>query len=340
MVNSDLANKFISLIEESIDTGDLKLPNNATMNDLCTLFKEQLKLENTLVENLHGNFIVVGDLHGNFQDLYHIITKYGLPSSSVKYLFLGDYVDRGEKSLEVYIYLMCLKILYPKFITLIRGNHEYTITCKEYGFLDECISRLGVMRGPAVFKMINDTFPYLPLAAILPNKIFCVHGGISSNVNTLDDIRNINRFEIDTWGKSVIATDLTWGDPRYLKNGVMTESSDRGLGERYSLAKAKRFLYDNELTSIIRAHEVCEGGWEKSLVDCKGNILCMTVFSAANYCGLENHASVLAVDNTGGISIDVFDSNGDEIRCNDTFEFGPIDLNLLIPPEEEIYLLL
>ncbi|EAY15012.1 Ser/Thr protein phosphatase, putative [Trichomonas vaginalis G3] len=312
-------------LEEILQPHLVSLPNLSDVEFLCTAFKRELEIESSLIEDLKGKYIVVGDLHGSFQDLNFIIRKYGNPSNKLKYLFLGDYIDRGHTSIETILYLMCLKVLYPDFVTLLRGNHEFIGINKFYGFYDECINRLGNTEGSAIFEAINETFPYLPLAAILPNGIFAVHGGISSHINTLDDIRKIDRFQIVDCSSSIVVTDLVWGDPRKLESGQLTAPSERGLGEKYSLSKTQQFLTKNNLTSIIRAHEACQEGFMASLVDDNGKTVCLTVFSATNYCEQNNIAAVAIINKKGLISIEKFDctSSDDEIetdRGNESLE--------------------
>ncbi|EAX97918.1 Ser/Thr protein phosphatase, putative [Trichomonas vaginalis G3] len=311
MVDIDLVEETLCNLEHSLQLKTSSLPNLEDIEYLCEEFQTLLSKEENIVENLAGNFIVVGDLHGNFNDLIYIMRKYGHPSQSLKYLFLGDYVDRGCNSLETILYLISLKLLYPKFVTLIRGNHEFIEICKNYGFYEECNQRLGEIEGDLVFEMITGTFPYLPLAAILPNRIFAVHGGISSHIYALDDIRNIDRFQIEKSSDNIIATDLVWGDPRNLESGQLTSPSERGLGENYSLIKTIQFLKDNQLNSIIRAHEPCADGYHASLVDQDGRTVCLTVFSASNYCELNNMAAVAIIKN-GNIQIEKFVSSSDE----------------------------
>ena len=107
---------------------------------------------------------------------------------SYDYLFLGDYVDRGAHSLETVCLLMALKVKFPDKIHLLRGNHEDKWINNAFGFAEECSSRLG--EEPAdvdsVFNKINDLFDWLPLAAVIDDRIVCLHGGIGSTLLSLD----------------------------------------------------------------------------------------------------------------------------------------------------------
>ncbi len=101
------------------------------------------------------------------------------------FLFLGDYVDRGNNSLECFCYVLILKVKYRNRITLLRGNHESTEINKIYGFYDECFKKYNDER---VWKMFSDIFMFLPLSALVENKIFCLHGGLSPGISKLEDI--------------------------------------------------------------------------------------------------------------------------------------------------------
>lgn len=105
------------------------------------------------------------------------------------YLFLGDYVDRGKQSLETILLLLCYKIKYPENFFLLRGNHECANVTRVYGFYDECKRRCNIK----IWKTFVDTFNTLPLAAIVTGKIFCVHGGLSPVLNSMDEIRHVSR---------------------------------------------------------------------------------------------------------------------------------------------------
>lgn len=323
----DFVEEILENLERSLQSKFIPLPSIEDIELITHEFKECIKDDDTIVANLKCNHVVVGDLHGNFNDLVYIVRKYGQPSRNVRYLFLGDYVDRGTNSIETILYLLCLKILYPDYVTMIRGNHEFTEICSVYGFLDECTQRLGDNEGRLTFDLITSTFPYIPLAAILPNGILCVHGGISSHINHLSDISQINRFNITKSSDSVIVTDLVWGDPRNLESGQLTTPSERGLGENYSLDKTNMFLRDNNLTSIIRAHEACEDGYEQSLVDKDGNTVCLTVFSATNYCSMNNMGAVALVSKDGVISLERFASSSED----EDFDFP------IVPPSTICY---
>lgn len=123
---------------------------------------------------------IVGDLHGQYYDLFRLIKKAGDPLKH-KYLFLGDYVNRGIFSIEVIIYIYSMKICFKKSVFLLRGNHETRAMTKFMNFFTEC----GWKYDQEIYEMIIDSFNYLPLACVLNGKVLCLHGGISPQLKTL-----------------------------------------------------------------------------------------------------------------------------------------------------------
>nr|GEY93941.1 serine/threonine-protein phosphatase PP-X isozyme 2 [Tanacetum cinerariifolium] len=134
--------------------------------------------------------------------------KVGGDCPKTNYLFLGDFVDRGVYSVETFLLLLALKVRYPDRITLIRGNHESRQITQVYGFYDECLRKYGSVN---VWRYCTDIFDYLSLSALVENQILSVHGGLSPTINTIDQIRAIDRKqEVPHEGPMC---DLLWSDP-------------------------------------------------------------------------------------------------------------------------------
>jgi len=122
--------------------------------------------------------------------IYYVLLSFVGDVPQTNYLFLGDFVDRGYYSVETFLLLLALKVRYPDRITLIRGNHESRQITQVYGFYDECLRKYGSIM---VWRYCTEVFDYLSLSAVIDGKIFCVHGGLSPSINTLDQIRQIDR---------------------------------------------------------------------------------------------------------------------------------------------------
>ena len=143
---------------------------------------------------------ICGDIHGQYIDLLRIFSNVGFPPKS-KYLFLGDYVDRGKHSLETICLLLSMKIKYPDDIFLLRGNHEASTINRIYGFYDECKRKIGVK----IWKSFIDVFNCLPITASVDSKILAMHGGLSPELKDLDMLRKIVRpTDIPEQGKFII----------------------------------------------------------------------------------------------------------------------------------------
>ena len=226
---------------------------------------------------------VCGDIHGQFWDLMELF-KIGGQTPDTNYLFMGDYVDRGYYSVETVSLLVCLKVRFPSRIFLTRGNHESRQITQVYGFYDECMRKYG---NSNVWKYFTDLFDYLPLTAVVDNQIFCLHGGLSPSIETLDNIKMLERFqEVPQEGPMC---DLLWSDPEDRFGWGM---SPRGAGYIFGHDISEQFNHTNKLTMISRAHQLMMNGYNW----CHNRHVC-TIFSAPNYCyRCGNEAAIMEVD--------------------------------------------
>ena len=158
------------------------------VKSLCAKAREIL-IDESNVQRIDAPVTICGDVHGQYYDLSELF-KVGGDCPDSNYLFMGDFVDRGYYSVETFLLLLALKVRYPDRITLIRGNHESRQITQVYGFYDECLRKYGSVN---VWRYCTEIFDYLSLAAIIEDKIFCVHGGLSPSIQTLDQIRTIDR---------------------------------------------------------------------------------------------------------------------------------------------------
>lgn len=286
--------KVEDIIIEPSYTG-IHMPATITLEfvkDMIAQFKDQKKLHRRyIVQILAGmkkilddtptlidievpeghHFTVCGDTHGQFYDLCNIFDLGGLPSEKNPYLFNGDFVDRGSFSLEVVMTLFAFKLLYPKHMYLARGNHESKSMNTTYGFEGEVKAKYT----ESTFELFSAVFNLLPLAHVLNKKVLVIHGGLFSNDNvTLDDIRKLNRnMEPPDSG---IMSELLWSDPQPYPGRA---PSKRGVGVAFGPDVTERFLKNNNLSLIVRSHEVKDEGYSE---EHDGKVI--TIFSAPNYC--------------------------------------------------------
>eukprot|EP00656_Telonema_subtile_P006014 TRINITY_DN12762_c0_g1_i3.p2 TRINITY_DN12762_c0_g1~~TRINITY_DN12762_c0_g1_i3.p2 ORF type:complete len:413 (+),score=70.82 TRINITY_DN12762_c0_g1_i3:1304-2542(+) len=262
---------------------------------LCRSAERVMRVEPSVLD-VEAPVKVFGDTHGQFGDLMAFFKAYGEPSLGEKgdlgkcrYLFLGDYVDRGSHSLETICLLLALKLRHPESVFLLRGNHESAETNKNYGFKEECEERLGESDGAVAWELFNRVFNWMPPAAIVGKQILAVHGGIGSNVNTLSDIVEAPRGR-SCMDSGPVVIDLLWSDPTEHDAIEGGHDSPRGVSSAFGQDRVKEFLDRNGLMCIIRAHQCVMDGFE---VFASGHLI--TIFSATNYCGIEGNAGALCM---------------------------------------------
>ena len=281
--------KVDSMIAKLLEVRGKKPGKNVSLSEddikhLCTKSREIFISQPNLLE-LEAPIKICGDVHGQYYDLLRIFEYGGFPPEA-NYLFLGDYIDRGKQSIETVCLLLCYKIKYPENFFLLRGNHECAQINRIYGFYDECKRRYSIR----LWKVFSDVFNCLPVAALIDEKIFCMHGGLSPELKNLDQIKNIMRpTDVPDAG---LLCDLLWSDP---ERGVEEYGdNDRGVSFTFGENVVRKFNSKHDIDLICRAHQVVEDGYEffqrRQLV---------TLFSAPNYCGeFDNSGAMMSIDET------------------------------------------
>jgi diadenosine tetraphosphatase ApaH/serine/threonine PP2A family protein phosphatase len=251
---------------------------------------------------------IFGDIHGQYNDLMKFFDLWRGPTDipsggdieSFDYVFLGDYVDHGCYGLEVVCLLMALKIKYPLQIHLLRGNHEDKFINNISGFSEECAERLreDISDPSSVFQTINRFFTWLPLAAVINDKVICMHGGVGSSLNSIEDIRKLKRplevvHEVSTLEQQMLI-DILWSDPTGSDEELGISQNfirdPKGLGSIYNFGpdRVEQFLKQSNLQLMIRGHECVMDGIERFA---KGKLI--TVFSATDYCNKHKNAGAV-----------------------------------------------
>lgn len=278
-----------------------------TLRKLITDATDIFKHEDTLLQ-IEPPAVVVGDLHGHLPDLLQILARYQTPLNK-KYIFLGDLCDRGQFSLEVMELVLAMKVLWPKNVFVIRGNHEFAEICEENGFSNDIMKAYN---NRFILTAFETCFSYIPLAARM-GKLFFVHGGIGPSIGKCTDIsiipRPIRSFSLN------IVEEMLWSDPNPVDKCQYFLPSIRGSGYLFSKSALEAFLNDNELSCIIRGHQMVRRGIER-LFD--GKVI--TVFSASNYCGNNtNKAGVLEISFDGKTKDYILEQCKYRLRSTATF---------------------
>jgi diadenosine tetraphosphatase ApaH/serine/threonine PP2A family protein phosphatase len=264
---------------------------------LCQSIKTSLDTEPALLRLVPG-IVIVGDLHGNVDDLIRIFEHLRYPPST-RYLFLGDYVDRGVCGTEVLMLLFALKLKYPQHIYLLRGNHETESLTRFYGFFREITGKYS----EAVYRAVISVFSSLPLCAVIGDRVFCVHGGISPLLHSLSEIEQMPKPK--DFSLSGVFTDMVWSDT----SGAVEkfEPCPRGCGFLFWPAALSEFLKENNLDLLVRSHTMCEEGtWWPFEGNPQSVETCLTVFSTSNYCDEGNSAAVLFVADDLLVNVEEF----------------------------------
>jgi diadenosine tetraphosphatase ApaH/serine/threonine PP2A family protein phosphatase len=308
--------KKISIVKKALE----KIHNTAkleptkhiqfTLNEIdavCQLAIHTLKNDSkTAVLHLgdkdaaHEQWALFGDIHGQYNDMVSILTnltndwirKQKCEGLKMRYLFLGDYVDRGAHSLEVVMSLLCWKILAPEQIYTLRGNHEIMTVNGRYGFKDELTKAWGLTKGLYIWKRINEVFNYFPVAAVLNGEYFVVHGGLTQQLESVSQLDAVQLPAEIFEGSEALINNILWSDPNR-KNEESNFIRNPNRGPIFGNYAVTNFFQNNPgLKKIVRAHQVAQDGYWTAL---DGRVI--TVFSAPHYKGeCTNMAAVLIIE--------------------------------------------
>ena len=316
---------------------DCEVIPELTVTSILLRLIDVLNRENNVIL-LTSPIIICGDIHGQLHDLVKLFSvSNGFQQDDMqfetlnkKYLFMGDYVDRGYHSLNTFLFLATLKLEFPHLIWLLRGNHESRQVSHTYGFYNETVANYG---HSGIWTLCNDTFDLLPLAALVDSDIFCLHGGLSPSLPLIERISLIDRQnEIPTDGPFA---DICWSDP---DEKIKTfRQNSRGAGFLFGKDQCVAFNRINRLRMVCRSHQLAQEGYHKFFGDEKytPDWRLITVWSAPDYSYRSgNKASVLHVNDneitqhqdnnmivSGPYVINIFDKSSDKKR---------------IPPDTEI----
>jgi diadenosine tetraphosphatase ApaH/serine/threonine PP2A family protein phosphatase len=261
--------------------------------DIITAATDHFASQPTLLQ-LSSPIHIIGDIHGNLIDLLRVLSVGGLPPSS-HYLFLGDYVDRGDYSATVIALLYALTVKYPRHVFLLRGNHEVEKVNQIYGLKEE-LSRCYGHEGGGIFTALNHSFDHLPIAAVLDDQILCVHGGISPQLANLAQISGLQR-PISRLNPQWLM-DLLWSDP--CPSTLKFAPNPRGNGVLFGEAAVAEFCAAVNVRLVIRAHQCVQAGVESFA---SGTLI--TVFSSSNYeSEIENACGIVIIEADGNVRLE------------------------------------
>ncbi|GMR42330.1 hypothetical protein PMAYCL1PPCAC_12525 [Pristionchus mayeri] len=281
------ATELSSMIDKVLSVNDRTQPSltncisEESIQKLLVMAR-QVFLSQPMMLEIEPPMQVCADIHGQYSDLLRIFNKIGWPPDR-SYLFLGDYVDRGRQQLEVIILLTAYKCKYAEQFFMLRGNHECRPVNRVYGFFEEVKRRYSVR----LYEDFQDLFNVMPLTALIGSRIFCMHGGLSPDIRSWSDLRDIKRpLEV---GETGLAVDLLWSDPEENSNGW--QESSRGISFTFGADIVQSFCEKMDVDLVARGHQVVMDGYEFFA----GRLL-VTIFSAPRYCGeFDNKAASMNV---------------------------------------------
>lgn len=250
---------------------------------VMAIFATEATVGNIQVEK-DENVTVVGDIHGQFMDLLRIFEDCGWPGESKKYLFNGDIVDRGSMSIECLLLLYILKITFPRSLYINRGNHESRM-CGDTRFYQDSMK---FDASGMFFRTCQEGFVALPLAHVINDRIYVVHGGVRGEYE-IKKFSKIDRFVLTQELKEFLLTSL-WDDPSD-ELGISNNSLRGPNCYKFGPDITAAFLKLNNFVFIIRSHSLVQDGIKVS----QGGA-CFTLFSAPNYNGSGNAGAVVTLN--------------------------------------------
>ncbi|ATZ80976.1 serine/threonine-protein phosphatase [Bodo saltans virus] len=302
--NSDVKNLVLNIIskrELSIQDFDIVCDIvNKKFNIFCHKKVQHI--------NTKERLYVIGDIHGSLNSLL----IYFLISGGIKnnvFVFLGDYLDRGDNGLEVICLIVLLRILYPTQIYIIIGNHELRSVYKINGTYREFARKLNTQTKYDPFDFQNPINIYLNkldeiingmcFCIVINDKIFCCHGCPTEStdlleLDTVEIPKEIDPFIMQEYTPNhnlmnQNLEDLLWSDPCSL-NGERSAHSPRGCGKLVPLTIIENFLKINKFDLLLRAHQCTQTGIFRH------SDFCITLFGTPNYCGVNNNAGCCVID--------------------------------------------
>lgn len=243
---------------------------------------KEILVEESNILYIKSPCVVIGDIHGQFDDILPFIQE------NKTYVFLGDYVDRGPKSIELILFL-CLKKILHKNVFLLKGNHESAQQNEHYGFKTECLQKYNI----SFYQRANEVFELLSICAIVDRKYFLVHGGISPDIQSIEKIFYFDRSNFNTF------LPLLWSDPMETDG---FRKSTRGAGYLFGPDKLKEFLDMNNLKYLVRSHQLVMEGFR-----IMGQ--CIFIWSAPNYCNISGNIAAIMHITEDNHTFEVFESN-------------------------------
>ena len=289
---NDMTDQLNFLLEAVLSQGQLygPLPDNALLWLLAV--SERTFLQEPTLLRIDGPVILTGDLHGQFYEILRLFRVHGFPSTGQKYVFLGDYVDRGYDSLDTLLLLLVYKLLYKDTFLLIRGNHEDAKVSSMYGFRDE----IGMKYGGQLFDEFIPLFDAMPLSVLVNGNILCVHGGLSPLWHSVSQIEESKRPLKPQEG--TLEYDVLWSDPS--PDVEEYGPSDRGASVFFGLAPLNKFCDDNGIDLFVRAHQMMQDGFGYNFGE--GTRL-VTVFSAPDYQEKKNKGAYMMIKEDKSIEL-------------------------------------